>query len=65
MSNSKWFAFKCWLSAYISRLLPDSVKRFVLYDLQERVIQRAPQYYRDKNAWNITFEALYETLEDK
>lgn len=56
MTDSKWFAFKYWLSAKIAELLPDSVKRFVLYELSARTKQ--------ENEWTITFEQMYETLKD-
>lgn len=56
MSNSKWFAFKCWFFAKFASLLPEPVKRFVLYELADRV--------GSPNEWTTTFAEMYKTLKD-
>lgn len=66
MSNSKWYAFKCWLAAKVAKCLPDGVRRFVLYELQERALA-VPS--KDKppirgGDWEVTFHQMYLQLKD-
>ena len=62
MSNSRWDAFIDMLAQLVQRWLPEKVRRFVLYELQERVCG-------DKDGdgeweWNITFKDMYHKLKD-
>ena len=38
MSNSKWLALKNWFYQFIADRIPETSKRFVLYELESRVI---------------------------
>jgi hypothetical protein len=62
MTDSKWYAFKCWLACKIAGLLPESVKRFVLYELGDRVAEQEPELAG--NPWAMSYEQLYMTLRD-
>lgn len=61
MSNSKWYAFKLRVFSWIASILPEGVRRQVLYDLRERVV--VPDAKRD-DYWDVTFLQVYETLRD-
>ena len=61
MSNSKWDSFKSWLAAKVAEMLPESVKRFVLYDLHERASIKKGE---DHDFWDVTFQELYDELRD-
>lgn len=54
--ESKWDEFKGWLVRKIAQLLPDSVKRHVLYELADRT--------KLADFWNIRLEQMYDTLRD-
>lgn len=64
MSNSKWLSFKLWVFQFIANIIPECSKRFVLYELQMRVIQNNVSWNDDKDMWSITFENMYDTLKD-
>jgi len=64
MSNSKWDAFKSWFFNLIAKLIPETSKRFVLYELQFRAIHKNTNWSDDYDNWKITFEEMYDTLKD-
>lgn len=51
-----------WIRHRIVYVLPDSIKRLVLYELCERVRSIRPK--EDFDQWSVTFEQMYEKLED-
>jgi hypothetical protein len=63
MTNSKWYAFKMWLSDWVARHLPETIKRHVLYILADRVTEKLPDH-EHSDLWGINFEQLYKTLGD-
>lgn len=60
MSKSKWYAFKCWFFRKIADLVPEKSKRYVLYELRDRVGGEGL-----KDWWECSYEELYDTLRDK
>lgn len=62
MSNSKWDAFKNWLYRLIADLIPETSKRFVLYELNDRAALKIPEDKRD--FWSITTEQMYDEIRD-
>jgi hypothetical protein len=64
MSNSKWDEFKSWFFNLVAKLIPETSKRFILYELQHRAIRRNTNWNDDCDDWKITFEQMYETLTD-
>lgn len=51
-----------WIKHRIVDVLPDSIKRLVLYELCERVASIRRQEGLDE--WSVTFGQMYDTLED-
>ena len=58
MSNRKWDRFCLWIARTIAEILPESVKRQVLYELIERAAHRYS--YERSSAGAVEFD--YETL---
>jgi hypothetical protein len=68
MSNSRWYAFKLWLARTVERLLPDMVRRQVLYTLEYRFYTHTTSkpggLIEANHPWGITYEQLYHELRD-
>lgn len=62
MSSSKWLTFKIWFAGFIARALPEIIKREVLFELMDRVINK--NSFADIDYQLITFEQLNEELRD-
>ena len=65
MSNSRWYAFKMWLVHFVEGLLPESVRRSVLYTLHDRAYTRLlKKHGEERDPWTIDYEDLYNELRD-
>jgi len=62
MSNSKWNDLKNLFFSALARALPETVKRFILYELNDRHNLKLPENKRD--FWGVTTEQLYDTIRD-
>ena len=62
MSSRLRDRFFLWIANLIGSILPESIRRVVLYDLADRVMLKMPEEIRDE--WSITFEQMYSELRD-
>jgi hypothetical protein len=63
MSNRWWDFFRVKLYRFICSILPEGVKRQVLYELVDRVAEHK-HLQKDVETWNVTFEDMYNRLGD-
>ena len=53
-----------WLLFFIADKIPETSKRYVLYELQSRVILKNVSWNDDCDEWKITFKDMYTELKD-
>lgn len=64
---SRWERLKLWMCCTVAHMLPDGVKRAVLYTLAFRVEDKEKAhgtFSTPDRVWAITFQEMYNALED-